>query len=610
MCGIAGSFGPEIPDRGRIERTLKLMRHRGPDANGWVTESIGNHRTCLLHTRLAIIDCNPRANQPFVQDDCVLVFNGEIYNFLELRADLEAEGHRFVTTSDTEVIIHAYHEWGDTFVDRFEGMWAFALLDKRKGRLILGRDPFGEKPLYYLHHNDVLYFGSEAKFLTELSGEPLESDLDTLRCFLVNGYKAVHKKPRNFLKGIKQFPAASIAAIERGVDVQPRPYWVLRYDPKPMSLGEAVEGAREHLVDAVRLRLRSDVPIAFCLSGGVDSGAITSIARKLFGQDLHAFSILDTDARYNEEKNITTVVDELECEHTTIHTKTGGFLPRLRKLISYHEAPVFTINYYLHSLMMEEIRRRGYKVALAGTGGDELFSGYYDHYAFWLAEMRDRPDFPRLVEDWRESYGAYVRNPVLQDPLVFAKRPDAREHIYLNNAKFASFLREPFAEPFSESPYSDNPLRNRMLNEMRHETLPVFLREEDLNAMYFSVENRSPLLDCRLATFLFGVSNAHLIHDGYTKYIMRAAVEGLVNDNVRLDKRKRGFNASLFSLIDRTDPETRDFLLDDGPIFDIVDREAIRGLLESDYLEDSLNKFLFSFISSKVFLETRNGSLS
>ena len=170
MCGIAGFVGRRPPDRSAIEDTLAMMRQRGPDGLGYFEGALQDARVVLLHSRLAIIDPDPRSNQPFVDDGVVLTFNGEIYNYLEVREELKARGHAFVTDSDTEVIVHAYREWGERLVDHLEGMWAFAIFDPVKQQLLLGRDPFGEKPLYTMQTEDGLYFGSEIKFIKELSG--------------------------------------------------------------------------------------------------------------------------------------------------------------------------------------------------------------------------------------------------------------------------------------------------------------------------------------------------------------------------------------------------------------------------------------------------------
>lgn len=603
MCGIAGAIGPTEISPDRIERAFHLMRHRGPDGTAKHVERVAGSIVTLLFARLAIIDTDPRAMQPFHGDGLVIVTNGELYNYLELREELRGLGHVFKTEADTEVMLAAWREWGEDALDRMEGMWAFALIDRREDRVILCRDRFGEKPLYLWRHGDTLYFGSEPKFLAALAGAKPDVNLEQIQRFLVNGYKSLYKQPRTYFKEVMEVPAAHFIALRGPGPIEPQAYWTLAHNPTTMTAEQALEGARERLETAMKIRLRADVPVAFCLSGGIDSTTLSGLAVNRFGHDLHAFSIIDDDERYDELDNIDAQVAFLGCASHKVHTSTDGFFERMRDLVGYHDMPIATLTYYLHSFLSEAIAKAGYRVAISGSAADELFTGYYDHYAFWLAEMSDRPEFPKLVEDWRGSYGAYVQNPVLQDPLVFAKTPNERGHIYLNAELFQQWLTEPFTEAFEETRYGDNMLRNRMQNELFRETVPVILHEDDRNSMRYSVENRSPYLDRNLAEFMFSVPGEHLIKDGYAKYLLRASGEGVVADSVRLDKRKRGFNAPIDSLVDRSDTDTREQLLSDGPIFDIVKREAIESFIDGSMADNSFSKNLFSFISSKLFLE-------
>ena len=208
------------------------------------------------------------------------------------------------------------------------------------------------------------------------------------------------------------------------------------------------------------------------------------------------------------------------------------------------------------------------------------------------------------------SYGAWVQNPVLQDPMVFRDRPAERGHIYLNRDAFNALLREPCREEFGEAAFSANPLRNRMMNELFAEAVPVILREDDLNSMRWSVENRSPYLDRALVEFAYTIPNELLIENGYVKWPLRAAAQGVLNDQVRLDKRKRGFNASIDSLLDRNDPQVVERLLAPGPVFDIVRREAVEEFLRGDLKDNSFSKFAFSFVAAKLFLESERSAAS
>lgn len=603
MCGIAGAVTRAPLPAQTVDRVLDTLRHRGPDARGSVEGRLGDQRVNLMHTRLSIIDLDPRANQPFCVAGISLTFNGEIYNYQELRHQLQTLGHKFTTTSDTEVVIEAYKQWGTDCVRHFDGMWALALLDERQNILFLSRDRFGEKPFFWSQIGDDVFFASEVKALVALSGNATQPDLEQVHRYLVNGYKSLCKKPGTWHKHVNELPAGHSAVIQAGdIAVAPEPYWSLSFQPEPMTRNDAVRGVRDRLFSGLSRRLRADVPLAFCLSGGVDSGALACIAAKEYGVEVHAFSIVDEDPRYDERDTLMHTVSEIGCRHTVIKPCIDGFLGRMSKLVADHDAPVATISYYVHSFLSEAIHDHGYKIALSGTGADELFTGYYDHYNFWLAGMAANESFSDFLSDWRSGYGELVRNPFLKNPMDIVERPDRRDHIYLDRDIFNGLMKSPSTEQFEETGYCTDTLRGRMLNELNHEIVPVLLQEDDLNSMRVSVENRSPFLDHELARFAFSIPTEHLIKDGMPKWILRAAVEGYLPDPARLDRRKRGFNASIDTVLNRKDPKVRDWLCSSSQIFDIVDRESFVGFLDQEMADNSFSKFLFSFVSAKMFL--------
>ncbi|PIW29033.1 MAG: asparagine synthase (glutamine-hydrolyzing) [Rhodospirillales bacterium CG15_BIG_FIL_POST_REV_8_21_14_020_66_15] len=609
MCGIAGTLGPATPDAGRIKKALSALARRGPDASGHRVLDLGGHRAALLHTRLSIIDLDARADQPFERDGLVVTYNGEIYNYLELKAELEALGHAFATTSDTEVLVAAWREWGPAALDRLEGMWAFAIADTKAGTLTLCRDRFGEKPLYLWPRGGTLHFASEIKALAALAGETPPVNRTQVLRYLTLGYKSLYKSGDTFFDGVFELPPSTYLTLSSPDLKQPEFYWQLKHIPRPMSAEEALEGARERLFRSVELRLRADVPVAFCLSGGIDSSTLAAIAARKLGADIHCFSVIDADERYNESANIKAMVEALGCAHHVTHTSTEGFFERMADLVAYHDAPVATISYYVHSFLSEAIHDAGYKVAVSGTGADELYTGYYDHYSMWLAQMWKRAqidpavDFETLLSDWKGGFGAHVQNPLLRDPMTFVREPGQRGHITLDQDVFEGLLARPFHEDFEETAFTGELLRNRMMNELFAESIPVILHEDDCNSMRWSVENRSPYLDRPLAEFLYSVPSEYLIGGGFAKLLLRQAGDGLVPDSVRLDKRKRGFNASINSLVDRGDGDTRDRLLAPGPIFDLIDRSRFEAFLKDDMASNSFSKFLFSFISARIFLD-------
>jgi len=609
MCGIAGYIGPGAIEEGRIGETMKRMVNRGPDHQAFRMFREGDRTVCLIHSRLSIIDLDPRAHQPLTMGDKTVIFNGEIYNYLELRAELGKEGVVFQTSSDTEVLLQCYRRYGEGCVERFEGMWAFAIYDRGEDKLFLSRDRFAEKPLYFMKTPAGFFFASEIKFIAALAGRRMEINKRHIFRYLVNGYKSLYKTGETYFLEVEEIPFGTNAVIDADGEFRSYRYW----DPRPvqpvetMSREEAVEGTRHWLTESMRIRLRADVPLAFCLSGGVDSASLASLAAKSFNYRVAAFSIIDRDERYNEYNNIMATVRDLDCPHTLIEIGEEGFFARLRALIAYHDAPLATISYYVHAFLSEAIARAGFKVAVSGTAADELFTGYYDHFNLHLYEMRDDPSYATRLSEWRRHIAPIVRNPYLQNPELYFSAPGIREHIYLEREKFAATLKEDFTEDFCEENYVDSLLRNRMLNELFHESIPVILHEDDLNSMYYSVENRSPFLDSRLFAFAYSIPARHLIRDGYGKDILREAVRGILNEQVRTDRRKVGFNASINSLVDFQKREVREYLLDDSPIYADLRKDRMERMMAIYPMPNSVSKFMFNFINAKMFYEMHKG---
>lgn len=603
MCGIAGYIGKAPVDKPRIFKTLDLMRNRGPDNRDYVSFTDGDVNVLLLHSRLSIIDLSKRANQPFTIGDCVIVFDGEIYNYVELREQLVQKGVAFSTESETEVLLQYYIQYGEECVDYFEGMWSFAIYDRRNARLFLSRDRFAEKPLYYFTTPNGIFFASEVKFIQSLMGGKLEVNHQQLFRYLVNGYKSLYKTDDTFFLGIKELPYACNLVIDSNLNTSIKQYWVPTWTPREMSLQEAIEEFKCRLLHSVKIRLRADVPLTFCLSGGIDSASLASIAAKVFNYDVATFSIIDRDERYNEYDNIRATIDDLGCKSTIIEIPQKNLFTRLKALVRYHDAPVYTITYYVHSFLFEAISNNGYRGAFSGTGLDELVTGYYDHFNLYLYEMRQSPNYSRYLENWRQHTRHFIRNPYLQNPELYFNNPDFRGHIYLDNDVFAGMLKVDFLEDFTETVYADSPLRNRMMNELFHEGTRAIVHEEDLNSMFYSVENRSPYLDSKLYEIAYSIPNEYLIQDGYGKYILREAMKGILNEKVRTDRKKVGFNASFNSLVDLNKKESWDYLLENGKIFEFVDRDKIERLLPMCPMPESYSKFMFYFLNAKIFLE-------
>ncbi len=612
MCGISGYVGPLLVDPERSAAASDVLRHRGPDGYGVFTTHDGSFGVTLVHRRLAIIDLDQRSDQPFRFDAAVLAFNGEIYNYIELRRELISLGHGFRTAGDTEVLAHALREWGANALARLEGMWAFAWYDQRSAELLLSRDRFGEKPLYLWRRDGGIYFSSEVKGLATLAGAMPHINQDHLLRYLVNGYKSLYKTADTFFREVEELPARTFLRVVPDDTGSLHTYWSIDTEiDDTLSYEDSVAAVRDAVQEAVRIRLRSDVPLAFCMSGGIDSNTLVSTARKVFNCDVHGFTIVNTDARYAEMSLVEAAVSEQGLRHTSVALTSINFIADLKTLVTAHDAPIYTISYYVHWQLMRAIAAAGYKVAFSGTGADELFTGYYDHHNLYLAEVSaDCALHARSLAAWRDHVATLVRNPYLQDPELFGRDRMFRAHIYLNNELVSRSLRRPWSEPFAESNFHASLLRNRMLNELFAEAVPVILHEDDLNAMYFSIENRSPFLDRRLFEVAYSIPTRYLVRDGRAKAVLRDAMRGIVPDVVLDCRRKVGFNAPLLDLLDASDMEVRAWLLDGSPVFELVRREEIEGLLGRENLPNSLSKFLFNFICAKAFLESFGGARS
>ncbi len=607
MCGIAGYFGSKLIETSIVNETLALMKKRGPNGQKYEKIIVNERKNCyLLHARLSIIDLDRRSDQPFHYNGKTIVYNGEIYNYLEVREELLKLGHVFITQSDTEVLIHALDEWGIETLNKVEGMWSFALYDSKEKSLMFSRDPFGEKPLYvYEPEPGEIYFGSEIKFVAALSRKKFSVNYDHLHRYLINGYKSLFKTQDTFFLGVYAIPKSTVRLY--GLDKQRREfkYWHPNIaTDENLTFEKSVEKTRELLLSSVKLRLRSDIPIAFCMSGGIDSNSLISIAKSVFNYDVHGFTILNSDSRYEEQDMIDCGVQTLRIRHNGYPIREDNFQENLKELICYHDAPIITISFYLNWLLQAEIARHGYHISISGTAADEMFSGYFDHQLLYLHDVKNNPiHLEKSIANWQRDVRPMVRNPLLQDAHAFIKDPFIRQHAYLNNDKYSSYLKQAWKEPFREAYYREGLLQNRMMNEIFEETTPVSLHEDDLNAMYFSIENRAPFLDRKLFEFCHSIPVKHLIKDGKAKAVLREAMRGIVPDIILDNRKKVGFNAPVTDVFKIDQLAVRNSLLQDSPIWDLFEKKQIEELIVQSHLPNSDSKFLFSFVSAKMFLE-------
>ena len=605
MCGIAGFIGKIEIDQTTINSVSKALHHRGPDANGVFKESNHGNNILLIHQRLSIIDLNSHSNQPFIFNNLIIIFNGEIYNYIELKNELISKGYNFVTSSDTEVLIKSFDCWKFDAFNKFEGMWSLVIYNKETGEVIISRDRFGEKPLYYIENSNGLYFASEVKVLKQLCDKSYEINHKHINRYLINGYKSLFKHKETFFKNIFEFPKGCYSQVNNSLKIFPKKYWSLEVEQDlSMSREDAVQLTREKLISATKLCLRSDVPLAFCMSGGVDSNCLISIAKNILDYDVNAFSIMNNNIDYDEKDLITHSSELQNINHFPIDISNKNFIENLTSMINLQCGPVATISYYLHFELMKKISEKGYKISISGVGADELFTGYYDHYNLFFSQIRnDKKLLNKSIQEWKKFQLPIIRNSILRNENLYIDNPFKRDHIYHEEDNSNFFLQTNWGDEFTEQNYHSDLLRNRMLNELFTEVVPVILHQDDLNAMNFSIENRTPFLNFDLFKHAYSIPTKYLIKNAYAKSILREAMDGIVPSKILNERKKIGFNAPIEDLIDFTSDQFREQIYSFKNIYDIINKKELILLLDKKKYNNFESKFLFNFLNSAIFLD-------
>jgi asparagine synthase (glutamine-hydrolysing) len=548
MCGLAGivDFDHAV-EVAEVAGMTGYLTHRGPDDEG----SWDERGVALGHRRLSILDLSRHGRQPMAdsRDRYRLLHNGEIYNYVELRRELEAHGYRFRTGTDTEVILAAYDHWGTNCVRRFNGMWAFALWDRERRELFCARDRFGIKPFYYRITGRRLAFASELKAF-RATDVPLTPNEPRIREFLEHGL--VNHTDDTFFHGIEQLPAAHVLTFGRDGARLER-YWAL--DDRAFE-GDAVEAFRELFFDSIRLRLRSDVTVGTSLSGGLDSSAIACAIDRLmrseenaalhFGERQQVFTAYFDHPGLDERPYAEEVVRQTQSRSYMISFSPADLLDELPAIVEAQDEPFRSTSIAAQWFVMRQARDAGVKVMLDGQGGDEVLGGYDGYFGFLFGDLllggRLR-SFAAELSAYRRLRGvghARAAGAVMR-PFV----PEALQWSARSRARGARTLLHPDlrAQPI-ELPRPGNTFPDRFRRRLQFvltRRLPELLRYEDRNSMAHSIEARLPYLDYRLVELMFSVEPQYLIREGRAKVILRDALGDLLPERVRTRTDKVGF---------------------------------------------------------------------
>lgn len=614
MCGIAGciDLDGQPVEPALLKRMTDAIRHRGPDDEGYVLidqrtgyrkaysgddspadvrqalpglvreQTLAPANIGLAHRRFSIIDLSSGGHQPFFDADrsCCVVFNGEIYNYVELRDELERNGVRFTTRSDTEVLLEAYKAWGTECFGRFNGFWAVALYDFRSQRLFLSRDRLGKRPLYWTRVGPRIYFASEIKSLLQVSEVAARKKVstDAVWHWCVDGLRDLDNQ--TFFEGIQNLPAATWTVVDETFPTAVHTYWRLsrqRLTEDDIGIDEAVRLVRETLTDAIRLRMRADVPVAFELSGGLDSSTILALAANTQSERLRTYTVRFSDPRWNEEPYARAVAQRYHTEYRVIDPPLDGFWAGIGAFTALQEEPYHSPNLQVSQVIWSHMRLDGTKVTLTGSSGDELFAGYSRYY--WKAQFENlrHGRLSLLVgnaANWsegRHNLGELGRELVN----MFGVRQLARhvkKRVHHLDTDYLVNVSNPQTQYYASS------LTDWLHSEITNTLIPYWLMSGDKTLMGVPFEGRCPFLDYRMVEIAARLPIGYLVRHGWHKWILRKAMERDLPEDVVWRKVKMGFPYPYEQFFGHYRPIIETILNSaNNPYIDIKRRPALRA---------------------------------
>ena len=565
MCGIVGVYNlnKNQVNQNSLKEMVKVIKHRGPDDEGfYIKENLG-----LGHCRLSIIDLSQAGHQPMFSNDKTLsiVHNGEIYNFIEIRNELQGLGYKFKSNTDTEVILYSYQQWGVDCLKKFNGMWAFAIWDAQRKLLFCSRDRFGIKPFYYFFNTKSFVFGSEIKALFLCPFIKKEPNDKIIYDYLARG--SSDHTDQTFFKNIKQLQPGHYLIIKQN-KFEIKKYYELCFNPKIGYLKD--QKAQEYsykfinlLKGSVKLRLRSDVSIGTCLSGGLDSSTIVCLINELLkqggvekqaiGERQKTFSSCFNEQKFDERKYIEKVAEKTSVQSHYVFPSQKGLWQEIEELIWHQEEPFCSTSVYAQWNVMKLAKQKGVKVLLDGQGGDELLAGYPGYADLYFSQLFSNARLLTLAKEFyaKNKITGYSAKNLLQSllkELVYYYLPLNLRHFLKRNTKQKFSLINPdFVAKYKhrEKKQARHKLRPNFQKELwQSETgsgLRQLLRYEDKNSMAFSIETRVPFIDYRLVEFVFSLPGCYKIYQGWTKYLLRIGTKDLLPKEITWRRHKMGF---------------------------------------------------------------------
>ena len=600
MCGFVCIINFNNNFDSNIVKNLKYAsNHRGPDNTDHIT-----YPNCLLFfRRLSIIDLSERSNQPITnkQENISVVLNGEIYNYLEIKKELLNLGYIFKTSGDSEVLIKSYEQWGESCVDKLRGMFSFCIWDSKKNEFFAYRDRFGIKPLFYKIDGDDHIFSSEIKDIHVIKNLKKENNNSIFKYFS-KGF--LDDTEDTFFQDIKSIKPSHYVKLQSNKTSYHK-YWNLELDQNNSFNKEEF---RHHFDESMKLHLRSDVPIAFALSGGLDSNSITAVASKFLNDKnkLKAFSVSPPNT-FDESFWIDKATQYYNLDHSYVDIEKENISEYFDKILYFHDEPFHSSSIFYHFLMREKIHKEGFKVLMVGEGADEVLSGYRRMLFPYLYDLESRKllvQFDETIEN-SEMFMEVDKSIVKKNYLIFKSRLDSNksDSEFIDNYKF---LNKDFIETnsitaslrYNLDNYNkkDSTLKQSLCDHIFKRDLPYVLRMEDRNSMGNSIESRVPFLDHKFVEYIFSIDPKYFMQGGENKKMLRESMKKNLPKEVYNRKSKSARPGSDSYFMDHSVKiEFLDLLNSCGSANNFIDVEAIKNNILEDDSNKKINNSILEF---------------
>lgn len=609
MCGIAGFIGKkkDLPTKTKLLKCENLMNVRGPDGFKNLIINHDKKAAMILHSRLAIIDPKERSDQPMEDQLGILSFNGMIYNYLEIKKILKRKNIIFKTKSDTEVLLKLLNTFGISGLQYLEGMWSFFYYNKNNNQIILSRDLFGEKPLYYSNIERNFYFGSNINYIKELSNKKFNLDYKKINTSLNFGFKTFYFDKNTFFKNINSLEPGNSLIINDFEKIRKVRNSTIIPKSKNLSYKKLKINLKKSLKNNFSRVIRSDFPVACLLSGGIDSNLVASYAKKFVKNKFKCFSIKSKDKNYDEAKNIFKSIKKLNVNHSYVDYDKKNSINHLEEIIKKTSSIVPTTTWLLYSTILKKIKKSGFKVVLGGAGGDELFAGYYIHHLFYLKSLRQKSKFKKYYQDWSKNVKPFVRSKYLNDYNFFLKNSNSLNSNLTPFLENQNLIAKKIKKKILYKKIFKDELKNFLFHEIFYSSLPAQLNPTDNISMFHGIEHRSPILNKELYKISFSIKNEFLLKNGYGKFILRDILSNNLDHEIAWSRNKIGFYTGIENIFDINDKKFKKKLFQSKKINSLINKEEIEKLLKSKKkLSNNQSHFIFSILNF-VILEKYYG---